>query len=223
MLFIPKTSNKKTGPIPVSYSPEDTCPSICAFKEHGCYAKYGPASLVWKKHSKRLSYAEFIEEIKKLPKKTFWRSNVAGDLQGANNKLDITKLNILIEANKGKDGYTYTHHPVHTKAEKAAVLDANKKGFTINLSANSIKHADELVKLKIAPVAVVVNSDIIKNFKTPEGNNVIICPAITKENMTCDKCRLCAKPNRKSIIGFPSHGSGKKKANNIANNIVKGE
>ena len=78
MLFIPKTSNKKTGPIPVSYSPEDTCPTICELKDAGCYAKYGPTSLVWRKPSHRLSYEEFIEEIKKLPKKTFWRSNVAG-------------------------------------------------------------------------------------------------------------------------------------------------
>lgn len=215
MLFIPKTSNKKTGPIPVSYSPEDTCPSVCVLKESGCYAKYGPTSLVWKKHSQRLSYEEFIKEIKELPNKTFWRGNVAGDLQGKNNKLDIDKLNILVEANKGKIGYTYTHYPLYTAEEKTAIRDANKKGFTINLSANNLRHADELVKLKIAPVAVLVDSEIIKNFKTPEGNNVIICPAITTENMTCDKCRMCARPNRKSIIGFPSHGSGKKKANNI--------
>ena len=61
----------------------------------------------------------------------------------------------------------------------------------------------------------MVNSNVIKNFKTKEGNNVIICPAITKVDITCDKCRLCAKANRKSIIAFPSHGAGKKKTNKI--------
>lgn len=220
MLLTIKSSNKKTGPIPVSTSPENTCPISCVLKDAGCYAKYGPLSLVWKKATK-LSYTEFLTKLKELPKGTFWRHNQCGDLQGKNNKINIAKLNTLVEANKGKIGYTYTHYPLHTKLEKAAIRNANKKGFTINLSANNIRHADKLVKLKIAPVAVVVNSEVLKNFKTPEGNTVIICPAITKENMTCDKCRMCAKPDRKSIIGFPSHGSGKKKANNIIKGGIK--
>jgi hypothetical protein len=43
---------------------------------------------------------------------------------------------------------------------------------------------------------------------------VVICPATyPKEEITCASCKLCAIPTRKSIIGFPAHGTGKKALN----------
>ena len=36
--WISVTADKKTGAIPVSYSPKESCPDSCTLKEGGCYA-----------------------------------------------------------------------------------------------------------------------------------------------------------------------------------------
>jgi hypothetical protein len=44
--------------------------------------------------------------------------------------------------------------------------------------------------------------------QTIAGRKVVQCPAQTK-GLTCEQCRLCARPNRKSTVAFVVHGSGK--------------
>ena len=60
------------------------------------------------------------------------------------------------------------------------------------------------------PVAVVLPEGTRKAFKTPAGNYVVVCPNALNPKATCQNCRLCQKADRKPIIGFPVHGSGKK-------------
>lgn len=210
MLFTMVSGNKKLGPIPMSISSQKTCPNSCSLKSIGCYAKHGQLLIHWRKANLKESYKEFIKKISELPKRTFWRHNVAGDLLGRDNKIDIKSLKELVKANSGKKGFTYTHYPLKTKSERLAITEANKNGFTINLSADNISHADKLVKLNIAPVTTIVKSNITKNFITPHGNKVVICPAVIKKNITCNICRMCYNVNRKTIIGFPAHGNSKR-------------
>jgi len=40
--IVEKSSNRKTGPIPVTTSPVETCPTSCPLKNNGCYAEGGP-------------------------------------------------------------------------------------------------------------------------------------------------------------------------------------
>jgi hypothetical protein len=35
------------------------------------------------------------------------------------------------------------------------------------------------------------------------------CPAQTREGLTCEQCRLCARPDRKATVAFVVHGAGK--------------
>jgi hypothetical protein len=56
-----------------------------------------------------LDWAEFLAEIKALPRHQLWRHNQAGDLPGVGDSLDVAKLAELTKANKGKNGFTYTH------------------------------------------------------------------------------------------------------------------
>ena len=210
--LVKRSANRKTGPIPVSTSPASTCPT-CLLEEV-CYAKYGPLSMHWSRVSsgrRGVPFDQFLEEIRKLPEGQLWRHNVAGDLPGRGNSLDTKKLGDLVEANRNKRGFTYTHKPVVKNPRNAAALKrANQNGFTVNLSANSIDEADRLVQLAIGPVVVVVEQDRNRDFKTPAGNSVVICPHAIQRRITCKDCQLCQHADRKSIIAFPAHGSGKK-------------
>lgn len=214
-----KSTNKKTGPIPVSTSDERTCPNSCPWLNRGCYASFGPLRLHWKKvsHNDRGSdFSRFLLQIRSLPRGQLWRHNQAGDLPGSENRINKSNLGRLTLSASHTRGFTYTHKPVEGRSETAkrnrkAIKDANSASFTINLSGNGIEHADKLVKLKIAPVTTILPSDIrVRSFMSPGGNKVVVCPATTEEDVTCDTCELCAIPNRKSIIGFPAHGAGKK-------------
>jgi len=158
-----------------------------------------------------LPFDEFVKEISQLPEDTFWRHNEAGDLPGKGDDIDKEQLSDLVKANQGKRGFTYTHKPVLDNPENAeAVKEATEKGFTVNLSANSLEEADGLKELGLSPVVVVLTPDQVKASSTPSGNRVAICPNYLDRGITCNTCRLCQRSTRKAIIGFPVHGSGKK-------------
>ncbi len=201
-----KSGNEKTGPIPVSTSSDDTCPPSCGMYRE-CYAKMGPLRIHWWKVSsgeRGLKWPEFLEQIKALPQGQLWRHNQAGDLPGTGDKLDTKALAGLVKANKGKRGFTYTHKPLKLASERKAIAAANKRGFTINLSADSLEDADKKAALDIGPVVVVLPSTQLTNTQTPEGRNVVVCPAYT-HGVSCAECQLCQRQTR-AIVGFPAHG-----------------
>lgn len=201
-----------------------TCPPACPFKAGGCYAGGGPALIWWKRLSEGktgLAWVEFLEEICGLPAGQLWRHDVAGDLAGQGNRIHARALSQLVAANAGRRGFTYTHKPVLgegriAKANRKAVAAANAAGFTVNLSANTLLHADELLALKIGPVAAVVPADVTANTHTPGGARVVVCPATVRDEVTCAKCGLCQRAGREYVIAFPAHGFQAKKAGAIA-------
>jgi len=135
---------------------------------------------------------------------------------GIGNAIDAVKLRQLAKANEGKRGFTYSHKPP-TGSNLSALRAANRAGFVVNLSANSVSHADMLAKTGL-PVAAVVPQDSPDRFTTPKGNRVVICPAQRVDGISCDKCRLCAKADRGFIVGFKPHGASSKAVNQIASN-----
>jgi hypothetical protein len=142
-----------------------------------------------------------------------WRHNQAGDLpQDGHGRIDGHLMGYLVAANIGKRGFTYTHHAPELGDNAAYIKGANDWGFTVNLSANTPAHADTLAALEIAPVVVVLPSTQTTNTTTPQGRSIVICPATTRDDVTCESCQLCARVDRKVIVGFPAHGSGAKKA-----------
>ena len=208
-----QSTNRKTGPIPVSTSSASTCPLSCPLRQV-CYGKYGPLSLHWRQVSdgrRGLPFDSFLDQIRQLPAGQLWRHNEAGDLLGIGDRINTDQLSALVEANQGRSGFTYTHKPVLNHPDNRRVAhQANQQGFTVNLSADSVAEADQLVALDIGPVAVVVPEHQQTNFTTPAGHRVVICPNVKNKQLTCEKCRLCARANRKVIVGFPVHGTGKK-------------
>lgn len=216
------SKNAKTGPIPVTTTSSDTCPESCPFNDGSCYAKAGPLALHWRSvdsGQRGLSWESFLRELSRFPR-GLWRHNQAGDLPGEGDTLDTIALGQLVAANRyhGLKGFTYTHKPLDTPHEKLAIKLANESGFTVNLSGNNLTHADELSDLGIAPVTVVLPMDQLDNLATPKGRKVVICPAVTRDNVSCATCGLCAIAKRDAIVGFPAHGTSKRKASAIASN-----
>jgi len=221
------SSNEKTGPMPVTTSGNQTCPDACPLKNtSGCYAANGPMRHHWKHVSDKgrgEKWPDFLKTLATLPLKQVWRHNQAGDLPGLNNEIDGGMLRELVDVNRkaGLHGFTYTHKPVmpdrkigvtpKVAAKNAeAVKEANQNGFTINLSADTLMEADQLAALNIGPVVVLLPHDSPESLTTPGGRKVIVCPAQTRDRMTCVNCKMCCDPDRTNIIGFQAHGSGSK-------------
>lgn len=205
---------------------KESCPDNCGLKAHGCYAEGGRVAINWRKlsdDSKGIVQAEIMESIANLPKGTLWRHNVSGDLlpdAKHTDMIDSEFIRQLIDANKKKKGFTYTHHKVigddaSASVNRALIKGANLHGFTVNLSADSLIDADKLKALNIGPVVTIMHEDCNKVTITPAGNTVIQCPATYNDNIQCSNCGICQVSNRKAIIGFPVHGASKKKAHKV--------
>lgn len=222
----PVSGNTKTGPIPVSTSNSSTCPDACPIKLKGCYAKYGPVGMHWRKLDAGTSknakdWSGFLQDVKRITRGSLWRHNQAGDLNGSGGMIDTVALAELVKASTGKRGFTYTHYSMlesgfNDWVNRDAVQLANNRGFTINLSGNDVNHADQLKALNIAPVVVLMPRDAEKVSHTPAGNKVVICPAENTDKVTCMTCGLCAKADRDYIIGFRAHGTAAKTVEIIA-------
>jgi hypothetical protein len=216
----PKSKNAKVGKMAVTTSTATTCPTSCPFKGNGCYADSGPLKLHWDKVTRKErgdDWSTFISKIKDLPTGSKWRHNQAGDLPGDMENLDDVKCVELAKANKGKRGFTYTHYDVLDNFQNAITVNImNHLGFTVNVSANNLEHADKLCDLDIAPVATVLPIEQTTNTVTPKGRKVVVCPATYKDDVSCASCMLCEKWDRNVVVGFPAHGTSKKKAAAIA-------
>ncbi len=209
--------NRKTGPIPVTTTSANSCPPTCGFRGNGCYAQSGPLALHWKAVSGGLrgsTFDELLQEIGTLRRHALWRHNQAGDLTPASpGVIDAGSLMRLAVANRGRRGFTYTHY-LPTSANRIAIRRANQLGFTVNLSAETLRQADDYVDLGVAPVVVVLPSSTTHATRTPAGRHVIVCPASTG-NTDCLNCGICQQRDRASIVGFPAHGSGAKRVEAI--------
>lgn len=230
IVWTARSVNAKTGPIPVSTTSKDSCPADCAFQGQGCYAESGPLGFIWKGATNAGPNATFkngngtvatrdwdylCKQVRSLLPTQLWRHNQAGDLPHVGGKVDRVALEQLATANKGKRGFTYTHHNVLQDSDnRETVRRANEAGFTINLSGNNLAHADALADLGVAPVVCVLPAAVQGNVKieTPRGRRVVVCPATYRDDVSCLSCKLCQKRDRTCIVGFPAHGASKRKA-----------
>jgi hypothetical protein len=195
-----------------------TCPGACPHKGAGCYARYHNVGRLWKKLDEGrigMGWDAFIAGVKALADGTLWRYGVAGDLPGKGNRINRSKLDQLIEANRGKNGFSYTHKPM-TKANRFHVEHANHSGLTINLSADNLAEAQELLDMRVGPVVLSMPEDPRDWPKaTADGTKVVPCLAVTHVGRNCLSCQWCAKVNRKFVVGFPAHGTGKRKVEEV--------
>jgi hypothetical protein len=158
--------------------------------------------------SRGMDWLEFIDAIRSIKRGQLWRHNQAGDLPGNGNRISSRMMMDLVEANKGKRGYTYTHKPL-TDANIKLIEHANANGFTVNVSTNNINELDNArSKTKSSPLVTVLPLNSPKIQKTSQGMTVLKCPAQTTD-ISCFECGLCQNASRSFAIGFEVHGTGK--------------
>ena len=217
--FIRDSGNRKTGPIPVTYSERETCPESCPHYRSDCYAEDYYTRLSWDKVPQRGGeLSALCESVAKLPTGQLWRMNVAGDLPGRGESVDPVALGQIVRANIGRRGFTYTH-----KKSADAITwakHATDWGFTVNLSADDAGEADTLSALNSGPVVCIVPMDTPEKTQTPGGRSIVVCPAQTRDHVTCESCGLCARANRAVIVGFRAHGSKAKQTDSKARRII---
>ena len=212
------SSNRKTGPIPVSTTSSDTCPADCRLRGHGCYAESGPIGWHWQRvdsGARGISLEMFCRYIRTIPGQMLWRHNQAGDLPGPGADIDTAALSKIVQANRGRRGFTYTHKDIGQRQNRAAIRDANRRGFTVNLSADNAAHADTLADSGL-PTVVVIPLDAGKVTHTPRGRKIVQCPAENTSRVTCSNCGLCYLSERKYLIGFKAKGRKKLEVNKLA-------
>lgn len=229
--FVAVSSNKKTGPIPVSSTAAQSCPTACPMRTDahgGCYAASGNSAIHWRALSEgraatALDAAGLLGAVSALSKGQLWRMNEAGDLPSDSAEIDAEFLRSLTAANKGKRGFTYTHHEL-TAENTAEIKRANNAGFTVNISTNNPAHADRVMNAGYSlPVVTLMTGDEWQGkntAKTPAGYTIVRCPAEYLPNITCNTCGLCAVNTRKGIVGFTAHGTSKRRVINIVNSGV---
>ena len=228
--FVHTSTNRKTGYMPVSYSPRQTCPDTCPLKNGKCYGESFPIVFHWNRYSedKTNNYDTFINDIKsyrKYNKDNLWRHNVVGDLViNKQGKIDSKKLNQLVKANNKGSVICYTHH--HTIKNKQGknklsryninrIKEAIDKGFMINLSGDTIKEAKQLYNKTKLPTTTVleVSKNEFKKYSNKAKkeyskellkDNIVICPE-QSHNIKCLDCKLCSNSKRTKIIGFLNH------------------
>jgi len=212
------SSNQKTGKIPVSSSQRSTCSPTCPFlKDGGCYGENYPLKFHWDKldsGDRGVPMAEFFRLIAALPPTQFWRHNVVGDLVATGGRLSRRFLRGLIAANRGRRGYTYTHHRLALGENLALIRQANRQGFTVNVSTETEAAADRAVAAGLPAVVAVPSTETRTAWDTPAGHRVIVCPA-QREGSTvdCATCQLCYQRPAGLIVAFLAHGTSKAKAN----------
>jgi hypothetical protein len=212
------SKNSKTGPIPVTVSDRATCPSTCPFYTKGCYAKYGPQAIQWRRVSageRGQEWDAFMKLIRQIGRGQLWRHNAAGDLPHTDGTINGEQVAKLVDANRGRKGFTFTHH-VLNEVNLGVIKYCNAAGFTVNVSTESVEVADKVMSEHGIPAVAVVHSDKTDRFyRTESGRKVITCPATIHENVTCSTCGLCQQADREFIIAFPAHGTAKKTVNQI--------
>jgi len=212
-----RSSNVKTGPIPVSSSARATCAPGCPFLvDGGCYGENYPLKFHWNKVSdgtRGVSAAEFFRLIAALMPGTFYRHNQVGDFPHTLGRISRRFIKGLVAANKGKKGYTYTHHDLSLGENLSLLRMANRQGFTVNASTETETAADSAIASGLPAVLTVASTEKRATWQTAGGNQVVTCPAQRVEDLTCKACELCHKRPSKLIIAFVAHGSGKNKVN----------
>jgi hypothetical protein len=203
------SSNSKIGPMPATYRGRETCPTDCAFLNNGCYGD-GRIFALAHKYVRALSIDKAREILRRAKTDAkYLRDRVVGDLVNSRGLFDMNYVRGIarLAREHGLTVFGYTHAWRILTREDAAAIRAT--GYVMNASCETVQDVRHAISLGMP--SVITNDKIVEGA-TVAGYRVITCPAQIRDNVTCATCGLCAKPDRKVIIRFLTHGPSKKRA-----------
>jgi len=252
--IVHNSGNIKTGSISVSRSTSNTCPPSCPLLVSGnCYDLSGNGGIhrrivdndgisyfadtgEIKSVYETLSIEEYIRKIPTFS--DIYRHCEGGDLWNGYTVEHISRpiLKKFATANKRakKRAIVYTHKPTVGKRSTEKVRAHNRKAIlesgahtAINVSCDNLAEVDECFEHGLdSTVILPLGSE--KITITPNGEKVVLCPALYSDTQCggnikpCGKGKpLCTLKNRKFAVGFIAHGSSKKQLSKFLTIIQK--
>lgn len=198
--------NAKTGTMPAVYGHRASCPPTCGLFDQ-CYGKSGRAALHWATDTGK-SFADLIDWVTRLPKRSMWRFGVVGDLPGNGVTLCRDSVMKLARANKRRPVLAYSHYPV-TPANLATLKAAKDAGMVINSSCDSVD-AIKAARAAGVPAVTYTSADDTRKAWTDDGLRFVTCPnQSTKAAPQCKDCQLCSEGDREYVIVFRAHATKK--------------
>lgn len=224
--FVAVSSNSKTGPIAVTSTSSESCPTSCPFVKiklidsikftfNGCYADYSYTGLQWRKLDVTgLDYSQLLANIRHLDKFAKLRLNIMGDLAHKDQTILVELFEQLVDVIVKRQLQTilYSHHDLSIESNLIAFQKAFDRGLHVNASCESIEQARSAIDNGINAVIVLPVDSIQKTIKAGDMR-IVRCPAEYNDRITCSNCMLCAKDRTASrvVIGFTAHGTAKNK------------
>ena len=185
----------------------ETCPMRCGFhpdhetsKVHGrnCYALQGNVRLHQARATREETDGDAVYRwIQSLPPGSLVRMHVSGDVYNAG-EFDADYFARVCEAFTARPdvtGWLYTHAPLVECLTMQADAPSN---LAVNWSCDSLDEAREQQAAGVTGLTAVLPKGTVR------AKGVTICPEQTS-GIPCATCKLCTKPNRKTIIGFLAH------------------
>ena len=216
-IVVQKSSNEKIGPVSTTYAPTTHCVD-CPMKNAGCYAQSGMVGM----HVRKLDAA--ARDSHASPSRTArqeargidalrargqgLRIHTSGDCPTAEAARIVADAADRFMERGGGKAWTYTH----------AWRRMSRKawgGVSVLASVETLTDAARAMRKGWAVARVVPHFSGDKAW-TEGGVRWIPCPAQTRDDVTCDSCRLCWNDDKLRSIGagvaFEAHGSSKRKA-----------
>jgi len=206
------SGNKKLGKkIRTTYRPVGpSCPATCQHLKSGsCYADFGRTAMHARGSQATESDGErLVDWVSSMPKGRVVRHHVSGDIM-RNGVIDDDYVDAIYRAHARRPdipGWGYTH-----AWRMISPLKLNHDSLTFNASCDSLEQVDEAIDAGWSATVTLEHMEAPDHvIKTPKGRRVVVCPEQTS-GTPCSKCKLCWKGDRKAVVGFLLHGSGKRK------------
>lgn len=218
-----RTTNAKLGGGVATYRSKSTCPTTCPFYDNGCYAFSNiRTSRVADRFGTESHSEQFARITDKVKAGELVRHAVSGDVMRSDSigrrYVDwgyIREVDDLAQERPDLDHYSYTHawERIGDNPFEHAVFNAS-----CETEEQVVQAADQGWDAVIT-VPDFEDPVVGKEIETTQGTKrVVPCPAQT-HGITCEECRLCAKPNRTAVVAFAAHGMGKFKAEDALNRL----
>jgi hypothetical protein len=216
-IVVQKSQNEKIGRVSTTYAPTRFCVD-CRLKDCGCYAQHGMVALHVRPLDRAARRASAIDAARQeaagidalQARSQALRLHTSGDCPTPMTARIVAAAVRRFTKRGGGPAWTYTH-------AWRRVTRAAWRGVSVLASCDSVSDVAEARSRGYAPAFVVPQFWGDKaHYDDATDTTWIPCPAQTRENVTCESCRLCWHADElhasRRGIAFEAHGSARRKA-----------